>query len=102
MESLTLFYLRKLVKLSKCPKCGFEGRVFHICVAQEYIPEKVTILKDHIYFAIPALEIGIENTEELLSDHEQRFGRTTRKNRMTAERLEREITQMKLALKNLQ
>ena len=48
-----------------------------------------------------AIEVGIENTTELLIDWETRFGRTTRSNRMTAERLELDITQMQSALARL-
>lgn len=60
------------------------------------------MLKDSIYAARTALSAGIENTQELLADHDVRLGRTTRSNRYTAERLEGEIRQMQAALDGLQ
>ncbi|NCA94154.1 MAG: hypothetical protein EOM84_03135 [Sphingobacteriia bacterium] len=69
---------------------------------KEYQPEMWTIAKDHIYAAISAIQIGLENTEELLVDHEEKVGRTTRKNRLEAERLEKELDQMKSTLIGLQ
>ena len=86
----------------ECSDCGYILKPHGSeAVIQQYIPEEITILKDYVYFAIDALKVGIENTEELLSDHEERYGRTTRKNRLTAERLEKEISDMKSALENL-
>lgn len=86
----------------ECSECG------HIlkphgseAIIQQYIPEEITILKDHVYFAIPALEVGLENTRELLVDHDERYGRSTRKNRLIAERLENEVSQIEDALNNL-
>lgn len=67
-----------------------------------YLPESWSMLKDSIYAAQEAIRAGIENTEELLSDHDVRLGRTTRSNRYTADRLEGEIRQMKVALDGLQ
>ena len=97
------------MKIERCPngkiECSDCGHILKPhgseAVIQQYIPEEITILKDYVYFAVDALKIGIENTEELLSDHEERYGRTTRKNRLTAERLEKEISDMKSALGNL-
>ena len=68
---------------------------------QTYEPERWTLTKDAILAAQDALKIGIENSEELLADYEMRFGRDTRSNRMTAERMEQEIESMKAALKGL-
>ena len=65
---------------------------------QYYQPETWTILKDSIYAAQEALKIGIENSKELLAEFEFRFGRSTRSNRITAERMEEEIKQMQNAL----
>lgn len=65
--------------------------------ATEFSPEFWEMDKSAIYNARTAIEVGIENTEELLLDHEVNYGRTTRGNRMTAERLEAEIRQMKSA-----
>jgi hypothetical protein len=65
---------------------------------QYYQPETWAILKDSIYAAQEALKIGIENSKELLAEFEFRFGRSTRSNRITAERIEEEIRQMEYAL----
>jgi len=45
-----------------------------------------------------ALHIGLENTQELLANHDIQLGRTTRSNRATAERLEGEIRQIQEAI----
>ena len=68
----------------------------------EYQPESWSMLKDSILAAQEAIRSGIENTQELLADHDVRLGRTTRSNRYTAERLEGEIRQMKSALDSIQ
>lgn len=60
------------------------------------------MLKDSIFAARTALSVGIENTQELLADHDVKLGRTTRGNRYTAERLEGEIRKMQAALDGLQ
>jgi len=67
-----------------------------------YLPESWSMLKDSIYAAQEAIRAGIENTQELLADHEVRLGRTTRSNRYTAERMEGEIRQLQAALDGLQ
>lgn len=54
--------------------------------------------KDVIYLATPAVEAGLEYTSELLAMHEVSLGRTTRKNKLTAEAMERDIEQMKRAI----
>lgn len=66
--------------------------------AQTYQPEMWTVAKDVIYAAIPAVEAGLEYTQELLAQHEVSLGRTTRKNKLTAEAMERDIEQMRRAL----
>lgn len=48
-----------------------------------------------------ALESGLENTKELLVQHEAALGRTTRKNRVMAEMYERDINEMQSALSQL-
>ena len=68
----------------------------------EYQREGWSMLKDSIYEAQEALRIGIENTQELLAEHDLRLGRTTRSNIHTAARIEQEIEQMKTALAGLQ
>jgi hypothetical protein len=57
-----------------------------------------SVLKDSILAAQDAILIGLENTQELLLEHDINFGRTTSKNRINAERLEGEIKQMQNAL----
>jgi D-serine deaminase-like pyridoxal phosphate-dependent protein len=69
---------------------------------QEYLPESWSMRKDSIYAAQEAIRAGIENTQELLIEHDASLGRTTRKNRCIAERLEAEIRQMQAALNGLQ
>jgi len=69
--------------------------------AQTYQPEMWTVEKDVIYAAIPAVEAGLEYTQELLAHHEVSLGRTTRKNKLTAEAMERDIEQMRRALDSL-
>ena len=49
-----------------------------------------------------ALTAGMENTQELLINHDIALGRTTRGNRYTAERLEFEIRDMKACLELLE
>jgi hypothetical protein len=49
-----------------------------------------------------ALTAGLENTQELLINHDIALGRTTRGNRYTAERLEGEIRDMKACLELLE
>lgn len=78
-----------------------EGLSSSVLLAVEYQPETWAMLKDTIYAARTALEAGLENTQELLIEHDASLGRTTRKNRFTAERLESEIRAMKSALEKL-
>lgn len=68
---------------------------------QVYMPEIWQVPKDAIYFAIPAVEAGLEYTRELLANHDVSLGRTTRKNKLTAEAMERDIEQMLKAIKYL-
>lgn len=46
---------------------------------------------------IQALNAGIENTQELLDQHDQALGRTTPRNKRWAEQLEEDIKEMQLA-----
>lgn len=71
---------------------------FHFKTYQSHI---YSIQKDDIYAAIRALEIGHENTRELLASHEREFGRTTKKNQMWAEQLEQDLTCIQSAIKAL-
>ena len=53
-------------------------------------PDQIPLIRD-------ALAIGIENTEELLIIHDRDLGRSGRKNRTEAERLEAELTTLRTA-----
>ncbi len=67
----------------------------------EYQPELWTVQKDDIYAAIHALDAGLEHTRSLLGDHDVALGRTTRKNKMWAEQLERDVENMERTLTRL-
>jgi|JI7StandDraft_1071085.scaffolds.fasta_scaffold307018_2 hypothetical protein len=47
------------------------------------------------------LEVGLENTQCALIEHDANLGRTTRKNREWAETLEEDIKKMRLAIGHL-
>ena len=66
-----------------------------------YEPECWWMKKDTLYAVAAALRDGLENTQELLINHDASLGRTTRSNRTTAERLESEIAKMELAIESL-
>lgn len=69
--------------------------------SSEYIPEKVTLLKDSIYAAISALEAGLEYAQECLLEHDRRLGRTIRRNREWAENIEIDIKKIKKSIEEL-
>ena len=62
-----------------------------------YQPEIWSVKKDDIYAAITAIESGICYAQECLATHDQSLGRTTRKNKSSAERMESDLRQMSLA-----
>jgi hypothetical protein len=62
-----------------------------------YQPEIWAVKKDDIYAAITAIESGICYAQECLATHDQSLGRTTRKNKSSAERMESDLRQMSLA-----
>jgi myo-inositol catabolism protein IolC len=64
-------------------------------------PEARKVLLTTVHAAREALTSGIENTQELLAAHDFTLGRTTRSNRMSAERLEQEIASMQAAYEDL-
>jgi len=66
-----------------------------------YEPEKWTVLKDHVYGAIRALQSGLEYAKECASTHELNLGRTTYKNRVWAEQIDSDICKMQKALSDL-
>ena len=72
-----------------------------LATASCYPLECWSMKSDTICAVRTALEAGIENTQELLIDHDQRLGRTTRSNRHTAEMLEGDIREMKSAFEKL-
>lgn len=61
---------------------------------QGYEPERWTILKDDVYAAIESLSDAVEYAREVLDTHETNLGRSTLKNRLWAERIERDIAKM--------
>ena len=66
-----------------------------------YLPEMWTVDKSAIYAARAAIESGIEYAQESLVDHDKKFGRSIRKNRILAETMEKDILSMQKALKQL-
>ena len=62
-----------------------------------YQPEIWSVKKDDIYAAITAIESGICYAQECLATQDQSLGRTTRKNKSSAERMESDLRQMSLA-----
>lgn len=69
--------------------------------SQKHLPEMWTIKKDLVDKIIPCLEAGLENTQSALAEHDASLGRTTTKNRMWAETLEKQIQDMKDCIKEL-
>ena len=67
----------------------------------EYQPELWTVKKDDIYAVIHALDTGLEHTKSALADHEVNYGRVTRKDRLWAEQIEKDIEVIELALESL-
>jgi len=67
-----------------------------------YEREMMTLSKDTIYAAKAALRAGLENTQELLIEHDAALGRTTRKNRFIADNYETDIHNMQLAIQSLE
>ena len=68
---------------------------------KDYIPELWTVKKDYIYAAIEAVRNGLEYTITELVTHDLDLGRTTKKNRMWAETMEKDIKQMEQTLEDL-
>lgn len=60
------------------------------------------VKKDYIYAAIEAVRNGLGSTITVLVTHDLDLGRTTKKNRMWAETMEKDILQMKQTLEDLQ
>jgi hypothetical protein len=77
---------------------GSSGEITGNPFLQTYQAEKRVIEKDTIYALVLAAENGLEYAMECLAIHDQQLGRTTKKNKSWAERMEMDIRQMKLAL----
>lgn len=67
-----------------------------------YQSEMWNVKKDTIYDAIVAVETGLAYAKECLLTHETTLGRTTLKNTIGAELIERDIRHLELTLENLQ
>lgn len=82
---------------------------YHICltvkdpinIPEVYQPEIWSIKKDLIIKTIAALELGLENTQEVLIDHDTRLGRDWAKNKVWAEILEGQIKDIQDCIKEL-
>lgn len=68
---------------------------------QEMKPDLWKIDKFIVYNLIDSLEAGLENTQDLLIEHDSNLGRTTTKNKSWAETLEKQIRGMEDCLKKL-
>jgi len=68
---------------------------------QECIPEMLTVKKDVIYSAIESLKLGLEYSQEVLADYDQKFGRSRPRNKREAEQIEEDIAQIKKSIKEL-
>lgn len=67
-------------------------------IPSEYQPEIWSVDKSDIYSSIYCVSAGLDYTRELLSQHEDNLGRSTRKNRMWAEQMENDIRAMETLL----
>ena len=67
----------------------------------EYQPELLTVKKDDIYAAINALSIGYDHATATLKDHDVKHGRITRKDKIWAEQIERDIDAIEKTLERL-
>ena len=64
-------------------------------------PEMWIVPKGTISEVYQSLELGILYALEVLANHDAALGRTTRKNKLAAEAVERDIEQMRKALEAL-
>ena len=63
--------------------------------------QQITVSASTIREAIRLLHEGMDNTDELLSAHEQELGRTTDKNRLRAESYDADIRDMRKLIDEL-
>lgn len=75
--------------LSALSKRDPDGIKFEIL--PDYGPEHRAITLEDIAKIKNALQIGLENSEDLLARHEGSLGRSTRSNRLTAEAMEVDV-----------
>jgi hypothetical protein len=88
--------------MSKTPKTAFEEEILKANLTlTEMPPEYIELEKFSLLRIADALKIGLENTEQILTEHEANLGRTTRKNRTYAEQLEQEIVTINAALQSI-
>lgn len=79
-----------------------KGReIWGASLPQNYQPETVSIPKLEVENIIDALKAGLEHTENVLIDHDNTLGRTTRKNELWAKQLEKDIEFFKTRIKLL-
>lgn len=71
-------------------------------ILDDHGPERRAIALENLNAVREALQIGLENTEQVLTDHDIKLGRTTRSNRLTAERLEAEVKSVQETIKLLE
>ena len=67
----------------------------------EYKPKCRTIEENLLKNTVDGLTSGLEYAEMALQDHEIKLGRTTRKNKMWAEQIERDIDFLQKTIKNI-
>ena len=67
-------------------------------ILPDYGPERRAITLEDIAKIKSALQIGRENSEDLLARHEGSLGRTTRSNRLTAEAMEVDVELIREAI----
>lgn len=68
------------------------------CFPKTYQPEILAVPRPEIEMIIYSLEIGLENTQAVLIEHDASLGRTTKKNKSWAETLEGDIEFIKSSL----
>lgn len=68
------------------------------CFPKTYQPEILAIPKPEVENIIYSLELGLENTQTVLAEHDASLGRTTKKNKSWAETLEGDIEFIKSSL----
>lgn len=85
------------------PKDGcVKGKeIWDASLPQTYQPETIAIPILEVENIIDALEVGLEHTQAVLSEHDVSLGRTTLKNERWAETLEKDVEFFKTRIKLL-